>query len=275
MHADQPCGSEDLSPGFRNHKEDRKMGQLDTKTALVTGGSTGIGLAVAKRFVEEGARVYVTGRRQSELDSAIAVLGENATAIRSDISELDDLDSVFSVIEKGGSGLDVVFANAGGGDGFATIAELTPESFDKTFGINVRGTVFTVQKALPLLNEGASIVITGSSSASRGSAGFGVYSASKAAVRQFTRVWAAELPRGIRVNTVTPGPTDTPGLRGIASDPSEVPGLLDLMAKRVPLGRVAQPAEIANAVLFLASDQSSFMTGSELFVDGGEVQVYL
>jgi len=251
------------------------MGQLDTKTALVTGGSTGIGLAVAKRFVEEGARVYVTGRRQSELDSAIAVLGGDATAIRSDISQLDDLDRVFSVIENGGSGLDVVFANAGGG-GVATITELTPESFDKTFDINVRGTVFTVQKALPLLNEGATIVITGSSSASRGSAGFGVYSASKAAVRQFTRVWAAELgPRGIRVNTVTPGPTDTPGLRGIASDQSEVPGLLDLMAKRVPLGRIAQPAEIANAVVFLASDQSSFMTGSELFVDGGEVQVYL
>jgi NAD(P)-dependent dehydrogenase (short-subunit alcohol dehydrogenase family) len=143
-------------------------------------------------------------------------------------------------------------------------------------GINVRGTVFTVQKALPLLNPGASIVITGSSSASRGAAGFGVYSASKAAIRQFTRVWAAELaPRGIRVNTITPGPTDTPGLRGIAADPDQVQPLLDSMASRVPLARVADPAEIANAVLFLASGQSSFVTGSELFADGGEVQVYV
>jgi NAD(P)-dependent dehydrogenase (short-subunit alcohol dehydrogenase family) len=251
------------------------MGQLDEKTALVTGGSTGIGLAVAKRFVEEGAHVYLTGRRQPELDSASALLGDGVTALRSDVSDLDDLARVFGVIEDGGRGLDVVFANAGGGD-IATLADLTPENFDRTFGSNVRGTVFTVQKALPLLNEGASIVITGSSSASRGTAGFGVYSASKAAVRQFTRVWAAELgPRGFRVNTVTPGPTDTPGLRGLAPDPSAAPGLLDGMAKQLPLGRVAQPAEIASAVLFLASDQSSFMTGSELFVDGGEVQSYL
>jgi NAD(P)-dependent dehydrogenase (short-subunit alcohol dehydrogenase family) len=252
------------------------MGQLDKKTALVTGGSTGIGLAVAKRFVEEGARVYMTGRRKPELLSAAALLGDNAVAIPGDVSDLQDLTRVFAVIEEGGNGLDVLFANAGGGEVLASMSDVTPESFDKTFGINVRGTVFTVQKALPLLNEGATIVLTGSSSASRGDVDFGVYSASKAAIRQFTRGWAAELgPRGIRVNTVTPGPTDTPGLRGLASGPSEVPGLLDHQAKRVPLGRVAQPAEIANAVLFLASDQSSFITGTELFVDGGEVQVYV
>lgn len=252
------------------------MGQLDSKTALITGGSTGIGLATAKRFAEEGARVYITGRRQAELDEAAAALGQNATAIRSDVSDLDSLDDLFGVIAENGTGLDVLFANAGGGDGLATIAELSPESFDKTFGINVRGTVFTVQKAVPLLNDGASIVVTGSSSAHRGSPGFGVYSASKAALRQFTRVWAAELaPRGVRVNTLTPGPTDTPGLRGIASDPGQVQGLLDHMAASVPLGRIAQPSEIANVALFLASDQSSYVTGSEVFADGGEVQVHL
>jgi NAD(P)-dependent dehydrogenase (short-subunit alcohol dehydrogenase family) len=251
------------------------MGQLATKTALVTGGSTGIGLASAKRFVEEGAHVYVTGRRQAELDSAVAVLGDNATAIRSDISELDDLDRVFGIIEAGGKGLDVVFANAASGDPIRTLADLKPEGFDKTFDIVVRGTVFTVQKALPLLNEGASIMVTGSSSAHRGSIGFGVYSAAKAALRQFTRVWAAELaPRGIRVNTITPGGTDTPGLRGLAPDPGQEQGFLDHLATGIPLGRLAQPTEIANAVLFLASSQSSFITGSELFVDGGEVQIH-
>jgi NADP-dependent 3-hydroxy acid dehydrogenase YdfG len=198
--------------------------------------STGIGLAVAKRFVTEGARVYVTGRRRPELDRPLEILGPRASAIQSDVSDLDDLDRVFEIIRSGGEGLDVVFANAGGGDGLATIDELRPESFDKTFGINVRGTVFTVQKALPLLNRGASIVLTGSSSASKGRPGFGIYSASKAALRQFARVWAIELaPRGIRVNTITPGPTDT----------------------------------IAHAVLFLASEQAGFITAAELFVGRG------
>jgi NAD(P)-dependent dehydrogenase (short-subunit alcohol dehydrogenase family) len=169
----------------------------------------------------------------------------------------------------------VVFANAGGGDGLATIGEVTPETVDTTFAINVRGTVFTVQKALPLLTEGASVIVTGSSSASRGVPGFGVYSASKAAIRQFAHVWAAELaPRGIRVNTIVPGPTDTPGLRGPAKDAEDVPGVLAHLAGQTTLGRIAHPAEIANAVLFLASDQSSYLTGSELFADGGELQTY-
>jgi NAD(P)-dependent dehydrogenase (short-subunit alcohol dehydrogenase family) len=251
------------------------MGQLTNKTALVTGGSTGIGLAAAKRFVAEGARVYLTGRRKPELDAAAEALGDQAIAIQNDVSDLDDLDSLFRRIADDGNRLDVLFANAGGGEANQPLDTLTPEAFDHTFGINVRGTVFTVQKALPLLNDGGSIVLTGSSSASRGIAGFGVYSATKATLRQFGRVWAAELaPRRLRVNTVVPGPTDTPGLRGLAEDPAQTAALLDGLASSTPMGRAADPAEIANAVLFLASDQSSFITGSELFVDGGEVQVY-
>jgi NAD(P)-dependent dehydrogenase (short-subunit alcohol dehydrogenase family) len=249
-------------------------GQLASKVAVVTGGSTGIGFAAARRFVQEGARVFVTGRRAGELDAAVAAIGEGAVGVQSDVSDPDDLDRLFARVAEEVRGIDVVFANAGGGE-LATIEEITPEGFDRTFGVNVRGTVFTVQKALPLLNKGASIVVTGSTSASRGTPGFGVYSASKAALRQFVRVWAAELaPRGVRVNAIVPGPTDTPGLRGIAADPSQVPGLLDGMADMVPLGRVADPAEIADAVLFLASDRSSFTTGSELFADGGEVQTF-
>lgn len=251
------------------------MGQLTNKTALVTGGTSGIGLAAAKRFVAEGARVYLTGRRKPELDAAAEVLGDRAIAIQNDVSDLDDLDRLFQRIADDGNRLDILFANAGGGEANQPLDTLTPEAFDHTFGINVRGTVFTVQKALPLLNDGGSIVLTGSSAASRGVAGFGVYSATKATVRQFGRVWAAELaPRRLRVNTVVPGPTDTPGLRGLAEDPDHAAALLDGMASGTPMGRTGDPAEIANAVLFLASDQSSFITGSELFVDGGEVQVY-
>jgi NAD(P)-dependent dehydrogenase (short-subunit alcohol dehydrogenase family) len=253
------------------------MGQLDSKTALITGGTSGIGLATAHRFINEGARVFVTGRRQAELDAAIATLGNRATGLQGDISSLDNLDEVFGTIRKETGTLDVLFANAGGGSGLATIEELNVEAFNYGFDINVRGTVFTVQKALALMSEGGSIVVTGSTSAGRGTPGFGVYSASKAAVRQFTRVWAAELaPRGIRVNTITPGPTDTPGLRGIArGDADREKALLASMAAQVPLARVADPSEIANAVLFLASDQASFMTGAEVFVDGGDVQSYI
>lgn len=249
------------------------MGHLDSRTALVTGGTSGIGRAVVTKLADAGAHVFVTGRRESELDALAAELGDRVSPIRSDISDLDDLDRLYAAIAERGNGLDVLVANAGGGT-FAALADLDPDAFDHTFGINVRGTVFTVQKALPLLNSGASIVVTGSSSAARATASFGVYSASKAAIRQFSRVWAVELAeRGIRVNTVTPGPTETPGLAGLASDPDESRALLEQEARRVPLGRLGRPSEIAEAVLFLSSPQSSFITGSEMFVDGGESQV--
>ncbi|MFM9376823.1 SDR family NAD(P)-dependent oxidoreductase [Gordonia sp. VNK21] len=251
------------------------MSQLADKTALITGASTGIGLATAQRFIAEGARVYLTGRRKRLLDAAARELGERAIAVQSDVSDLADLDRLFGRIAADENRLDILFANAGGGEADRPLDTLSPEVFDRTFGINVRGTVFTVQKALPLLNAGGSIVLTGSSSARRGTAGFGVYSATKAAIRQFGRVWAAELaPRGLRVNTLVPGPTDTPGLRGLAANPAQAGAFVDALASSTPLRRAADPAEIANAVLFLASDQSSFITGSELFVDGGEVQVY-
>jgi len=249
------------------------MGQLDNKTALITGGTTGIGFATAQRFVEEGAHVFITGRRQEALDAAITALGSKSTGIRGDVANLADLDHVFSTIASHGRGLDVLFVNAGGGE-FATLEQLTPEGFDQTFGVNVRGTVFTVQKALPLLSENASVIITGSTAASKGNPAFGVYAATKAALRSFTRTWSAELAgRNIRVNAIVPGPTETPGLSGLAPDANQAQGLLEMLAGNVPLGRLAQPAEIANAVLFLASDQASFITGTELFADGGEVQV--
>ncbi|MEV4762547.1 SDR family oxidoreductase [Micromonospora chokoriensis] len=249
------------------------MGQLDGKTALVTGGTTGIGLATARRFAAEGAHVFVTGRRKGPVDEAVASIGANATGITSDVSKLDDLDRVMRAIEERGAGLDVVFANAGGGE-FLPLDSITVEHVANTFDTNVYGTIFTVQKALPLLNEGASIVLTGSTAASNGTPAFSVYAASKAAIRSFGRTWAAELVgRKIRVNTLIPGPTETPGLAGLAPSPAEAPGLLQSIASGVPMGRMAHPDEIANAALFLASDQSSFMTGSELFVDGGEQQL--
>jgi NAD(P)-dependent dehydrogenase (short-subunit alcohol dehydrogenase family) len=249
--------------------EESTMGQLDGKTALVTGASTGIGFATARRFVAEGARVFITGRRKDVLVAAAEQLGERAIPVVGDVSDPSDRDRLFDEVSANGAGLDVVFANAGLGE-LATIDDLTPKALDYVFGVNVGGTVFTVQKALPLLNEGASIVVTGSSSAYRGTPGFGVYSATKAALRQFVRVWAAELaPRGVRVNIVIPGPTDTPGLRGIGQEE-----FLQSAAASTALGRLGDPDEVAAAVLFLSTAQSSFMTGSELFADGGEVQVY-
>lgn len=246
------------------------MGQLDGKTALVTGGTSGIGLATAQRFVDEGAYVFITGRDRARLDEAAASIG--AHGVQSDISKPGDLDVLAAEISAHGKGLDVVFANAGGGD-FAALADVTPEHYRNNFERNVAGTVFTVQKTLPLLNEGASIILAGSTAASEGVPAFGLYAASKAAIRSLGRSWAAELvDRKIRVNTVVPGPIETPGLAGLAPG-DQKQDLLDGMADQVPMKRLGRPEEIAAAVLFLASDQSSFMTGAELAVDGGQIQL--
>jgi NAD(P)-dependent dehydrogenase (short-subunit alcohol dehydrogenase family) len=248
------------------------MGRLTNKTALVTGGNSGIGLATARRLAAEGAHVFITGRKQQTLNDAVASIGEAATAIRGDVSNFDDRGKIADAIAARGCGLDVVFANAGGGE-LGTLPDVTVEQFTNTFNVNVGGILFTVQKVLPLLNPGASIVLTGSTSAHGGTPGMGMYAASKAAIRSFGRTWAAELvERGIRVNTIVPGPVETPGLKGLAPQGQEQE-LLNAQASNVPMGRVGRPEEIAAAVLFLASDESSFMTGSELFVDGGEKQV--
>lgn len=249
------------------------MGLLEGKTALVTGGSTGIGLASAVRMAAEGAHVFITGRRETELDAAVEAIGSAATAVIGDISNPADLDRVYEAIRDRGRGLDVLFANASIA-AFATLEQVTEEHFDALFAVNVRGTLLTVQKALPVLNDGASVILNGSTNVDVGAVAFGVYAATKAATRSFARTWANELKgRGIRVNTVTPGPTDTPGLSGLAPDPEQADGLKQHLATQVPLGRLGHPEEIAAAVLFLASGQSSFVTGSSLYVDGGLNQI--
>ncbi|WP_328494396.1 SDR family oxidoreductase [Streptomyces sp. NBC_00414] len=246
------------------------MGLLDGKTALVTGGSTGIGLAGAVRLAAEGAHVFITGRRGTELDAAVEAIGSSVTAVTGDIANLADLDRLYETIRARGQGLDVLFANASVAS-LAPLEQVTEEHFDTLFGINVRGTLFTVQKALPLLNDGASVILNGSTNVDVGDEGLGVYAATKAATRSFARTWASELKgRGIRVNTVTPGPTDTPALAGLTATPEEFKRHL---ATRVPLGRLGRPEEIAAAVAFLASGQSSFVTGSSLYVDGGLNQI--
>lgn len=248
--------------------------KLDGKIAVITGGTSGIGLATAKRFASEGARLFITGRRKSELDSAVASLGSNATGLQADSTNLADLDRFFARVKKDAGRIDVLFSNAGGG-AMLPLEQITEEHFDDTFNQNVRGVLFTVQKALPLLADGASVILTGSTAGSKGAAAFGVYSASKAAVRNLARTWTLELKdRGIRVNVISPGPTKTPGLLALAGpDPAHQQGLLGLLAGKVPLGRVADPDEIAAAALFLASGDASFVAGTELFVDGGEAQV--
>src|SRR4051794_20193018 len=245
---------------------------LQGKIALVTGGTTGIGLAAAQRIAAEGAHVFITGRSQPGIDAAVSQIGPNVTGIRSDITDFDDLDALADAITAHGHGLDIIFANAGGGE-FAALPDVTPKHFLDTFSRNVGGTLFTVQKMLPILNPGASIVLSGSTSASNGTPTFSVYAASKAAIRSFGRTWAAELVgNDIRVNTLVPGPVKTPGLAGLAP-PGQEQTLLDNIASTVPMGRLGRPDEIASAVVFLAFDQSSYMTGAELFVDGGEVQI--
>lgn len=245
---------------------------LDGKIALVTGGSTGIGLGAAQELVNQGARVFITGRRQAELDAAVAALGPAAMAIRADASVLAELDTVYAQIAKSAGRLDILFANAGGGD-MLPLGAITEEHFDRIFGTNVRGVLFTVQKALPLLSDGASVILTSSTAAIQGTAAFSVYSASKAAVRNFARSWALDLKdRRIRVNAVSPGPVRTPGLGGLVPDEARQ-GLFDALAAQIPLGRLGEPQEVGQAVAFLASDAASFVNGIELFVDGGMAQV--
>ena len=246
--------------------------QLSGKIALVTGGTSGIGLGVAQELAAQGARVFITGRRQAELDAAVAVIGSAATGIRADASVLSDLDAVYARIAKDAGKLDILFANAGGGD-MLPLGAITEEHFDRIFGTNVRGVLFTVQKALPLLVDGASIILTSSTTSVKGTPNFSVYSASKAAVRNFARSWTLDLKdRGIRVNVVSPGPIRTPGLGGLVPDEHRQ-GLFDALASQVPAGRIGEPEEVGKAVAFLASDASSFINGIELFVDGGMAQV--
>lgn len=245
---------------------------LADKIAVVTGASTGIGRAIAKRFVAEGAYVFITGRRQTELDAAVTEIGSNVEGIRTDSANLADLDALYRTIQQRKGRIDVLVANAGGGVA-GPLAEVTEEAFDKTFGTNVKGVLFTVQKALPLLAKDASVILTGSTTSLRPGPGLGVYSATKAAVRNLARSWIIELgASGVRVNVLSPGPTNTPGLLGLAPAGQEQ-ALLDAQAAVVPLGRVADPAEIANAAVFLASNQSSFVNGVEFFVDGGQAQI--
>ena len=248
------------------------MGRLAGKTALITGATSGIGLASAQLFAEEGARVFISGRRESELRNAEAAIGPNAIGIQADISNLADLDRLYERLRVAAPHLDILFANAGGGE-FMPLSAITEKHFDQTFDTNVKGTLFTVQKALPLLKDGGSIVLMSSTTGTTGNENFSVYGASKAAVRNFARSWLLELKaRQIRVNVLSPGATKTPGLLALVpADQGE--GLVTYLASQIPLGRVGKPREIAEAALFLASDASSFVNGVELFADGGVAQV--
>jgi NAD(P)-dependent dehydrogenase (short-subunit alcohol dehydrogenase family) len=248
--------------------------RLAGKVAVVTGGTTGIGLASAKRFAAEGARVFITGRRQAELDKAVAAIGGNATGIQADSAKMADLNRLYSQVKADAGRIDILFANAGGGSNLP-LGSITEEQYEDTFGRNVKGVLFTVQKALPLLVDGASVILTGSTASVVAMPAFSVYGASKAALRSFARHWTLDLKaRRIRVNVLSPGPTKTPGLLDLAGDDRAAQqGMLDQMASELPLGRVADPEEIASAALFLASDDSSFVTGAELFADGGQAQV--
>jgi len=243
------------------------MSKLNDKVAVITGGNSGIGLATAQRFVKEGAYVFITGRRQAELDAAVSLIGKNVTAVQGDVSKLDDLDHLYQVVRKAKGHVDVVFANAGVVDP-VSLTESTPETFDKHFNLNARGAYFTVQKALPLLADKASIILSGSAAWQMGVPGFGAYSATKAALVSFVRTWTAELAsRGIRANVISPGPTETPMVHVGAKKSDE--GTSDYFKKMIPMGRLGTADEIASAAVFLASDESSFITGIDLPVDGG------
>ena len=249
------------------------MGKLEGKVAVITGGSSGIGLAAAQTFASEGAQVFITGRRQNELAAAVEQIGKNAIGIQGDVSNLADLDRLYDEVKRQQARIDVLFANAGGGD-FVALGSITEEQFDKTFSINVKGLLFSVQKALPLFQDGGSIILNGSVAGSKGLESFSVYSATKAAVRSFARTWTTDLKaRGIRVNVISPGPIDTPIFNSMGAGKEELDQLKTNLALPVPMGRMGRPEEVAKAALFLASADSSFVSGVELFVDGGMAQV--
>src|SRR6266849_987959 len=253
--------------------KEKNMGKLEGKIALITGGNGGIGLATAKRFVNEGAYVFVTGRRDPELAAAAKEIGRNVTGVQGDVSNLADLDRLFAQIKQEKGKLDIVFANAGVAK-YAPFGEITEGLYDQIFSINVKGVLFTVQKALPLMPDGASIILNASIVGSKGLSANSVYSATKAAVRSFARTWTTDLKaRRIRVNAVSPGPIDTPGLNDLLASAETGEQRRKMITNIVPLGRFGTPEEIAKAVVFLASDDSSYVTGTELFVDGGFAQV--
>src|SRR5882762_8059967 len=250
--------------------KEKHMNKLEGKIALITGGNSGIGLATAKQFVNEGAYVFITGRREPELARAVKEIGRNATGVQGDVSSLVDLDRLFAQIKREKGKLDIVFANAGTFAKVAPLGKITEEHFDSLFDINVKGLLFTVQKALPLMPDGASIILSASIAASKGLPEWSIYSATKAAVRSFARTWTTDLKdRRIRVNAVSPGHTNTPPWRSVEGADQ----LMKNISTTIPLGRFGTPDEIAQAVLFLASDDSSYITGTELFVDGGFAQV--
>lgn len=248
-------------------------GKFDNKVVVVTGGTSGIGLATAKAFAAEGAFVFITGRRQEALDAAVKAVGGRVTGVRGDMANLTDIDRLYDAVQQRHSQIDVVFANAGGGE-MAPLGAISEEHYQRTFDTNVKGVLFTVQKALPLLKDGASIVLTSSTTSISGTPAFSVYSATKAAVRNFARNWILDVKdRRIRVNAVSPGVTDTAGLNELFGGGDQAQGTKDYLASLIPAGRVGQPEEIAKAVLFLASDDASFVNGVELFVDGGQAQI--
>ena len=249
------------------------MKRFSGKVAVITGANSGIGLASAKLFAAEGARLFLAARREKELETAVATVGHNARGVRCDVANLADLDHLFDVVKEEAETIDILFANAGLGE-FAALGQITESHFDRTFDVNVKGTLFTVQKALPLLRDGGSIILTGSTTATTGTPAFSVYSASKAAIRNFARSWILDLaPRKIRVNVLVPGATSTPGWHGLSTSEDAHTEMIRYVASATPLGRLADPDEVADAALFLASDESSFITGSELFVDGGSAQI--
>jgi NAD(P)-dependent dehydrogenase (short-subunit alcohol dehydrogenase family) len=247
--------------------------RFENKVVVVTGGTSGIGLATAKAFVAEGAFVFITGRRQETLDAALKEIGGRVTGVQGDMSRLAEIDRLYDAVQEKHSQIDVVFANAGGGE-FAPLGAITEEHYQRTFDTNVKGVLFTVQKALPLLRDGGAIVLTSSTTSISGTPSLSVYSATKAAVRNFARNWILDLKdRRIRVNAISPGVTDTAGLHELFGGDGEAEGTKDYLAGLIPAGRIGQPEEIAKAVLFLASDEASFVNGVELFVDGGQVQI--